>query len=118
MWYCNGEDCYRIPCKVDNPFGALFSIHDGRYSKAELGMGTPPDIYAVEINECGTLVKLIPKEYEVNSRLYVSRRGRQSPYTGSVYIDLCKKGWMHVTITGYPRELVPIQTTEVKHSLW
>ena len=108
LWYCDERNCYKIPCKVDNPFGAAFSIHDGRYSESRFGMGTPPDIIYLTINTCGRLTRRIPKEWETNSDIYTRKKDNRYPYRGNVFIDLCTHGKIHVTIIHYPKQTIPI----------
>jgi hypothetical protein len=110
-------NCYKIPCKVDNPFGTAFSIHDGRYNESEFGTGTPPDIIYLSVNKCGRLTRQIPKEWELNSDSYLSRKARMSPYTGNMTIDLCAIGKVHVTITHYSKQMIPTQK-HVTNSPW
>jgi hypothetical protein len=117
LWYCDERNCYRIPCKVDNPFGTSFSIHDGQYDKLEFGMGTPPDILYLTINKCGRITRQIPKEWELGSGLYATKETAKAPYTGNVTIDLCTSGKIHLIIIGYPREKIPTLNVEA-NSPW
>lgn len=113
LWYCDERNCYKIPCKVDNPFGTAFSIHDGRYDEPELGAGTPPDIIHLSINRCGRVTRQIPKEWELTRGLYVTKKVGETPYIGNMTIDLCTPGKVHVTITHYPRQIIPIHKNVV-----
>ncbi|MEA1998109.1 MAG: hypothetical protein U9N61_02115 [Euryarchaeota archaeon] len=117
LWYCNERNCYKIPCKVDNPFGATFSIHDGRYDESEFGLGTPPDIIYLPVHKCGRITREIPKEWEANSGLYVTKERGIAPYTGNVNTDLCALGKLHITIIHYPKQIIHIQK-HVADSPW
>jgi hypothetical protein len=109
LWYCDDQNCYRIPCKVDNPFGTAFSIHDGRYSEEEFGLGAPPDIIYLSVNKCGRITRQIPKEWALDSNLYLTKKANTTPYTGNMTINLCATGKIHITIIKYLRETIPIQ---------